>query len=203
MLVAAGVLFGIAQDALARRDGRGRYWLTLAAIFVYLSCDEATQIHEKLIPPLRRLLGGEGVLFYPWIVPGAAFALLVALCFRRMLASLPWPTAKWIVLSGAVYVAGAIGGEALGGWYASHHGDHNLTYSFLVAVEEGLEIAGLTLFLRSLLDYATGAAAVGSTIARTETAKDAPTPPRSPDVTDSPTPPAPDYRLPTRPRRVA
>jgi hypothetical protein len=101
-------------------------------------------------------------------------------------------------------VGGAIGGEALGGWYASHHGDHNLTYALLVAIEEGLEIAGLTLFLRGLLDYATCQVAVRPLIVSGQTAEgDSLGRSSSSDVPAPTDPPTPDYRLSPRRRRVA
>jgi len=53
----------------------------------------------------------------------------------------------------ATYLGGALGVEMLGGRYASLYGTKTLAYSLLVAVEEGLEMAGSVLFIDALLDY--------------------------------------------------
>lgn len=49
-----------------------------------------------------------------------------------------------------MYVGGAVGFEMLGGRYASIHGLDNLGYVLLVTAEEGLEMSGVILFIRSL-----------------------------------------------------
>jgi hypothetical protein len=57
-----------------------------------------------------------------------------------------------MIVAGCVYVAGALGMELVGGAWAAKHGQDNLVYSLLTTVEEGLELTGLVLFIRTLLD---------------------------------------------------
>ena len=158
LVLSAVATAAIGFHAKARGAARAAgYWLGLAAMLAFLSLDEATQLHEKLIPPLRRLLGGRGVLFYPWVVPAAALVALVALVYRPLLGTLPPSTRRALLVAGAVYVSGALGMELVSGWHASRSGEQNLTYAMLVAVEEFAELSGLTLLLLALLRHARGA----------------------------------------------
>ena len=52
-----------------------------------------------------------------------------------------------------VYVAGALGVEALGGMYAETHGQRNLVYGLITTVEETLEMAGMSIAAFALLEY--------------------------------------------------
>lgn len=66
---------------------------------------------------------------------------------------LPARTAFLFVVSGAVYVGGAIGFELIGGYYAKANGVENLTYSMISTVEESLEMSGVIVFIYALLKY--------------------------------------------------
>jgi hypothetical protein len=57
------------------------------------------------------------------------------------------------VLGAALYLGGCLGIEALGGGYDAAHGYDNLPYNLLTTLEEGLEMAGLVVFLSHLLSY--------------------------------------------------
>ena len=74
--------------------------------------------------------------------------------FSRFLIHLPRRTALLFVLSGALYVTGALGFETLSGYHYSHSGSKNITYVALQTMEEILEISGTILFLYTLADYA-------------------------------------------------
>ena len=56
-----------------------------------------------------------------------------------------------MIAAGTVYVTGALGFEAIGGHFVSGEGFASNGYIFAFLVEETLEIAGLTLFLITLL----------------------------------------------------
>lgn len=128
-------------------------WLILAVVFVLLSLDETAQLHELAIVPLRDRFHPTGFLYYAWIVPAGICAAAFALAYVSFLARLPRRTARLICLSGALYVGGAIGMEALSGELASLHGEHNLGYHAIITVEELLEMVGLVVFIYTLLDY--------------------------------------------------
>jgi hypothetical protein len=54
-------------------------------------------------------------------------------------------------LSAALYIGGAVGLEMPGGAYAEAHGIATFGYQFFAAVEETLEMLGLTVFAYALM----------------------------------------------------
>ena len=104
-----------------KREGNPytREWFGLAAIFLYLSLDEAASFHEEMGASLRPMLKAagyfHGFLRYSWVIPGAMFVLIVALTYLRFLAALPVKTRALFLIAGSLYVGGALGIEMLGG----------------------------------------------------------------------------------------
>lgn len=134
---------------------RASKWRVLAGGFLLMSLDEACSIHERLILPVRHLLGdGElGLFYFAWVIPGSLVVVAVALYFRRFLRTLPARVRRRFLAAGALYVGGAIGIELFGGRHAEMYGMSNSGYVLLVALEEGLEIVGVLVFIRALLMY--------------------------------------------------
>jgi hypothetical protein len=129
------------------------HWAVLGLIFFGLSVDETTQIHEKLIPPMRKIFTGGGVLHYPWVVPGAAFLAVVGLMYSRFLLQLPRKTAWLFVAAGGIFAAGALGMELAQANQAYQHGRDHVGYEVVAAVEELLEMVGVVVFAYALLSY--------------------------------------------------
>ena len=91
------------------------HWLGLAIVFLFLSIDEFAALHERLISPIRTMLNASGWLYYSWIIPyGGALFLLIIVYFRFWI-RLPRETAILFGLSAALFVAGSIGLEMIGG----------------------------------------------------------------------------------------
>lgn len=153
LALAATVLGLIAAVKHVQRDPFRRQWLLLSALFWLLSMDEIAMIHELPIAPLRATFHTTGVLYYPWVVLGALFVLVVGVCLWGFLRHLPSRTRRGFVLSGAVFVGGAIGVEMLTGIQASLHGEQNATYAMLATVEEFMEMTGVVMMVFSSLDY--------------------------------------------------
>ncbi|NJM47712.1 MAG: hypothetical protein HC860_17385 [Alkalinema sp. RU_4_3] len=132
-----------------------RSWKMLSGIFLYLSMDELLGFHEYL-NALRRV-GLRGAFFYAWVIPAAL--IMVALCciFYRFLISLNPKVRNRIVLSGAIFLTGAIGFEMLGSGIDERLGEPaiftNLSYQVYMTLEEGLEMLGIVTFIHSLLSY--------------------------------------------------
>jgi len=146
----------LAMICLANKRVGCRYvlhWGLLAVAFLYLSIDETANLHEILIVPLRRRLGAGGLLYFTWVIPGAACVGLFALAYLKFLFHLDKRTRYLFMLSGAVYVGGALGVEMLGGALADWYGLLSLRYLAAMAVEEVLEMVGVALFLYALLGY--------------------------------------------------
>lgn len=152
MLLCSGLLLLLVRLEWRAPGAAGLFWAGLAAVFFALACDEMLVLHERLIEPVRGALGTSGLLYYAWVIPYGAFALAFAGAYSRFLWRLPRRTAGLLVLSGAVFVSGALGLEMLGGYWLEGHGRDGL-YVVLQTLEEALEMSGVVLFLYSLLDY--------------------------------------------------
>jgi hypothetical protein len=150
LLAGCGVAL-LAIAAGARQSGAPfrRHWTLLGVVFLYMSLDEAVEIHEHL----GGLLELHGVLYYSWVVPAGAVVLLLGVAYLRFLWHLPAPTRWRFILAGALYVGGALGMELPLGWWTERAGADNLGYALLDWVEETLELVGASLFLASLLGY--------------------------------------------------
>jgi hypothetical protein len=130
------------------------HWAGLSLVFLFLSLDEALGIHERTIGPLRPIVNAPGGVGYsPWVIPYAAFALLVALAYLRFLAHLSPQMRRLFLLAGALYVGGAAGMEVVGSHYILRHSDESMTYVLLATIEELLEMLGVVIFIYALLSY--------------------------------------------------
>ncbi len=126
-------------------------WIIMAMVALYASMDESTEIHEyfyhvgDIITPLLPFDIG-----FTWVLPGMILALIVVGLLLRFILKLT-PTVKWpIIISGIMFVGGAIGVEILSG--ILHVSDvHNsmlaLTY---ILIEEMLEMTAVALVIATL-----------------------------------------------------
>jgi hypothetical protein len=137
------------------------HWLALAFGFLCLSADEAASIHEMAAPLVDRWLETTGQMDTvisgigtSWLLAGIPVAAIVFLMFWGFLQHLPFTTRALFLIAGGLFITGAIGVEAVGGRYLLHNGgSHTLTYQMMVAVEEGLEMVGIVVFLYALMSY--------------------------------------------------
>jgi hypothetical protein len=128
-----------------------RYWLGLAGIFVYLSADEGSQLHEGLINPMQELFDiSGGALHFAWVIPGAGAVLVFLAVYVRFWWRLPAAPRRWTAIAGVCFLLGAIGGEMLTGAYKTERGVDR-GFAALNALEEGFEVLGASLFIFSLL----------------------------------------------------
>ena len=128
-----------AEDKRRTSDRWWIHWKALALGFFVLSIDEIAGLHESF----------NTVTDATWAIPGGILALLVGLTFFSFLWSLPTATRNAFFLAGCIYVGGAVGVEILG---APMDAD-TMTYNLTTVVEEGMEMAGVLLFLMALLQY--------------------------------------------------
>ena len=143
----------IALQKSAQGDRYRRHWAMLAVIFLGLSFDEVSSIHELLVVPTRSLFGTSGIFYFAWVIPGIAFVLILAISYWRFLWSLPARSRNLFILSAVIFVGGAIGFELMGGFHADNYGQTDLVYSLLTSGEETMEMAGVITFIFALLDY--------------------------------------------------
>lgn len=132
-------------------------WIALSCIFLFLSIDEFVSLHERLIRPMRRLIGiGEHSWFHwAWVIPYEIFVLALLVFYLKFILHLTPKVRIRCVLAAALFVSGAIGLEILGGYYHSIAGlgshTNDATYSALQLVEETLEMSGIVVFINALL----------------------------------------------------
>ena len=128
-------------------------WLALAAAFAYLSLDEAANLHEILIVPLRSRLDLHGVFYFAWVIPGFFAVAAFGLALRPFVRRLDRVARRRFLLAGILYVGGALGMELIGGACAEAYGFDSLRYLAAMTLEETLEMLGAAYFLYALLQH--------------------------------------------------
>lgn len=172
LLFCAALLFLVAFSVRVGGGSHFARWGILGAIFFYLSVDEGVGIHEQAGPLGEMILRGAGFgsgvsEFRTWVVPGAIFTLIVVLAYAGFVRSLPARTRNSILLSGLLFVAGALGMEVFHEVYIKVNGGlenlsviENIVRDIVLPhIEEFLEMIGIVVFIYSLLDYLEGFAA--------------------------------------------
>lgn len=155
LLFAALLLVVISVLTRKQSNSHAVEWRILSVGFFYMAFDEIIAVHDRLVEPMREILGGRnlGILYYGWVVPAAVLILFLALFFLRFLQSLPPKTRFSFLIAATLYIGGAIGFEFIGGSHAEIYGENDLTYIILTTIEESLEMVGIIVFIRALLEY--------------------------------------------------
>lgn len=153
ILLLSAILLYLVGMLTKRQGGRGRAWFILSLVFLFLAIDESLMIHEALMIPVRESFNATGFLYYAWIIPYSILLVLLGLSLIPFILKLPSDTRRNFILAGLIFVAGALGVEALAGWHVTSFGDNNLTYEVLYTVEELLEMLGIVLFIHALLKH--------------------------------------------------
>jgi len=109
------------------------HWRLIAAGFLLLAIDEVAGLHESFNSSIE----------INWAIPGAILILFVAAFYVPFLLSLRRKLAILFILSGVLFVSGAIITELL----SEDMDSDSWAYAMAVAVEEGLEMFGALLFL--------------------------------------------------------
>jgi len=156
LLISSVLLYFVYCLSKYRGERVAFYWLVLCILFVLLSVDEAASIHERA-GGLDRFTGV--ALPVPsehrWVLYGAIFSGAVFLFFLPFLRAIPRTTAWMLMLSGAMFVSGALGFEVVGSWmlqsgFASRA---DLIYDIRRIFEEGLEMYAIAVFNCTLFGY--------------------------------------------------
>lgn len=158
MLCSAVLLCFLGRFDRGAEGSRKRYWYALAILFVALAIDEAVMFHEMATAAMDRM-NVSGPFYFSWIIPGAIFAAVVGLAFMRFVWSLDRRTRNLLMLSGIVFVSGAIGMESIAGViFAAAENEEaairSVSHVIVQAFEEGMEMAGVAIFFCALLVYA-------------------------------------------------
>lgn len=160
ILGCAVILFVLYFRYKATERSGSTFFMLFGFLFVYLACDETFSFHEKLTDVGSRMTDASGIFYFVWVVPGSLLAFVVFLCSLGFLYRTDSRTRNLMVLSGAIFVGGALGVEALSGWRIDTLGINlatvygktpDLGHFLLSTVEEAMEMLGIALFAYALL----------------------------------------------------
>ena len=152
-LIFVSILLSLIGSTHKRLGSSYILWFGLAIIFLFLSIDETASIHERFADPVRESLNTSGLLYYAWVIPYGAALIVFTIVYFRFLTGLPTRIRNLFLVSGALFVSGAIGFELLGGRQAELYGRENPLFVFLYTCEEFLEMLGIVIFIYALLLY--------------------------------------------------
>mgnify|MGYP001043064249 CR=1 FL=1 len=153
LLAASALLFLITALKARASDSYLMHWKFMAIIFLYLSLDETAVIHEMLSKPLQAILHTDGLLYYPWVLVAGFCLVLLFFVYAQFLLHLPANIRLLFIVSGIIFVFGAIVVESFQAY--KHSLGRNSAADFIVptTIEEFLEMTGIALFIYSLMQY--------------------------------------------------
>lgn len=130
-------------------------WGSLAALFAFLSLDEAVGVHETVGKHLRHAFDLKGALYFGWVVPALVAVPLIAAAYLRFLARLPARRRNQFIAAGIVFVGGALGLELIGGGLYPVVEGAPLTPAYVLCshLEELLEMLGIIFFNAALVEH--------------------------------------------------
>jgi hypothetical protein len=142
LAMAAALLLNQGRILKAKGGGWHRSWLVLGIGFCVLSIDEVVGMHEYV----NTLMADTS-----WTVIGFPILLIVALVYLPFLWHHRWRTALLFLLAGAIYGGGAVGVE-----HFTDSAVNSLHYNMWTALEEGMEMSGVIVFIYAILDLMRG-----------------------------------------------
>ncbi len=153
VLLFASIL--LSMIALTHQKNGSAYlpWLILAFIFLFLSIDEITMMHERLVLPVRESLNTSGLLYSAWVIPYGIGLIIFVLAYLRFLIRLPRNISILFIVSGSLFALGALGFELLEGRLYELNESKTLMLSLLCMCEETLEMVGTVTFIYALQTY--------------------------------------------------
>jgi hypothetical protein len=134
-------------------DERRRFWTIQSLVLMLCSIDESVSFHEALISMFIGLREYGALLYYPWIPVGAVFCAVYGLYALATLAQIGRAHAIRFIVSGVVFLTGALVMEAVSGVIASRVGEQAVAYAVSASIEDSLEIFGTILYLDAALAY--------------------------------------------------
>lgn len=143
LLLAAALAYGLSIVHRRANPAAAGAWNRLAAVLVFLSLDEVAGIHETV----------NSLIVMSWALPFGIAALVGSLSFIPFIQRLPPPTRNGIVLSGTLYFTGAVVVELITSHYFDQDTKRQFRYALFTLVEEGLELFGIWILVRTFLAH--------------------------------------------------
>ena len=144
--------FLLKEIAVSSQGGKRRDWMLLSKVFLFLAFDEVFQVHELfVIPGLRQYLHPS--LASVWVIPYGILFALFSFKFIPFFLSLRKQVSVLSLISGGVYVSGAIAFEALNSWLVrtGQISRSGFYYELISGFEELFEMLGIIIFLYALM----------------------------------------------------
>ena len=118
-------------------------WRAMGWILLYLSFDEVAGVHETFnsLSPIS------------WTIPFGLLAIVVGVWMLPFVMRLPASTRAGLIVSGVLYVAGAVGIELISSHFFDESNKRQIDYAYLTLAEEGLEMLAVVLVIRTLLRH--------------------------------------------------
>lgn len=158
LLINCGLLLLIWSITRKANGPRCGHWLALTWIFLFLSADEVAQIHETTIAPLVAAARNNEEGKTGWMLVYLPLLAIFGLAYIPFLKHLPRKIAILFIVSGLIYIGGAVVFEKVANWFADSYGDDNAGYVLIDNFSEFLESAGQALFCYTLLSFLSGIA---------------------------------------------
>lgn len=146
----------IGWTKLRERERYGKKWITIGSIFLLMSIDEVSRIHETLGDTFGKLVqinDSTGLLHYEWVILGFLLVLGVALYCLPLVVNLPRDIKTLFIVSATVYVLGGLGIEMINGRTEYVYGSRTILYAVGTGFEELCEMLGTSLFIYSFAVY--------------------------------------------------
>ena len=144
--------FLLKEIAISSQGGKRRDWMLLSKVFLFLAFDEVFQVHELfVIPGLRQYLHPS--LASVWVIPYGILFALFSFKFIPFFLNLRNKVSVLSLISGGVYVSGAIAFEALNSWLVrtDQISRSSFYYELISGFEELFEMLGIIIFLYALM----------------------------------------------------
>ena len=148
LLTAAGGIGIIFAHQLRRKGAYLFQWALLSLIFIFMAADEVLQIHEFWSFPALNFSD----FYFSWVPVALLLIALIGLLYFKFFFSLPNRSKLLFFIAAGLYLGGALGMEMVSGNYMATFNEWGFDYWRLVAVEETLEMAGVTFFVFALQD---------------------------------------------------
>lgn len=152
ILIAAFILLIIGK---MQPHGSRFHWQSLSAVMLFLSLDEATSIHETVGNFFGIIFSGKNAFVSNWPLPYSIFCIIVLVFYFPWLQKMPRKLRNGMLLSGFIYVAGALGIEILESKlkYIYDESQWDNVLNWTVTTQEIMEMAGMFLFVKTLAEY--------------------------------------------------
>jgi hypothetical protein len=137
------------------------FWIGLSLVFLALSLDEHSGIHEKLSGLIAAYVQGSGLLHFAWAAPAGILSLLGLAAVVPFIRALPGRVFALMLVSALVFLCGAVVLEMIGGAIAESAGIASRAYRVATNLEEMAELGGLLLFMYALMLFIETASPAG------------------------------------------